>query len=250
MLDTQKAPNQPNQTQLQIMIERGDPLFAQKTRPVVRKSKHVSLVTAKTSSWKKKQITIERRDPLCADNPVGFSSTFNEVDIDFRISGLQHSFLKQAENFRVRELVKKIESHPHRQDLQADLQQNNAYNLVSEKSPEDDPGHGQCRAILSYARQFLKCNAQNAFFAGVKASFTALVGISWEKVSPADIFANDDWMLSQSRTTLSERGDLVVFGTARASTLKIKQIMIERGKPVVGRDASHESGNEQSMLNE
>ena len=42
--------------------------------------------------------------------------------------------MKQAENSRVRELVKKIESHPHRQALQADLQQSNAYNPLSEKS--------------------------------------------------------------------------------------------------------------------
>ena len=42
--------------------------------------------------------------------------------------------MKQAENSRVRELVKKIENHPHRQDLQADLQQNHAYNPFSEKS--------------------------------------------------------------------------------------------------------------------
>ena len=61
-----KVPNQPNQTQIQIMLERGDLLFAQKTRPVPRKSIHVSLVTARTSIWKKTQITIERRDPLFA----------------------------------------------------------------------------------------------------------------------------------------------------------------------------------------
>ena len=42
--------------------------------------------------------------------------------------------MKQAENFRVREFVKKIESHPHRQALQADLQQNNAYNPFSDES--------------------------------------------------------------------------------------------------------------------
>ena len=42
--------------------------------------------------------------------------------------------MKQAENFRVRELVKKIESHPHRQALQADLQQSNDHNPFSEKS--------------------------------------------------------------------------------------------------------------------
>ena len=48
-----------------------------------------------------------------------------EIDIDFRVSGLPHAVVKQAENFRVRELVKKIEGHPHREALQADLQQNN-----------------------------------------------------------------------------------------------------------------------------
>ena len=58
----------------------------------------------------------------------------NEVDIDFRILGLPHSVVKQADNYRVRELVKQIENHPHRQALQQDLQQNNAYNPFSEKS--------------------------------------------------------------------------------------------------------------------
>ena len=42
--------------------------------------------------------------------------------------------MKQAENFRVRELVKKIENHPHRQSLQRDLQQNKAYNPFSTTS--------------------------------------------------------------------------------------------------------------------
>ena len=35
------------------------------------------------------------------------------VDIDFRVSGLPHAVLRQAENSRVRELANKIESHPH-----------------------------------------------------------------------------------------------------------------------------------------
>ena len=56
------------------------------------------------------------------------------MDIDFIISGLPHSVVKQSGNSRVRELVKKIENHPHREALQADLQQNNAYNQFSEKS--------------------------------------------------------------------------------------------------------------------
>ena len=56
----------------------------------------------------------------------------NEVDI-FRIPGLPHAVVKQAENARVRKLVKKIENHPHRQVLQQDLQQNDAYKPFSEK---------------------------------------------------------------------------------------------------------------------
>ena len=57
-----------------------------------------------------------------------------EVDIDFRVSGLPHAVVKQAENSRVRELVKKIESHPHKI---------NANNPFCEKSKKmiKDMGH-------------------------------------------------------------------------------------------------------------
>ena len=44
--------------------------------------------------------------------------------------------MKEAETFRVQELVKKIESHPHRDALQADSQQNNVYNPFSNNSKE------------------------------------------------------------------------------------------------------------------
>ena len=57
-------------------------------------------------------------DPVRTERPVGCeqSELFTqreEIDIDFRVSGLPHAVVKQAENFRVRESVKKIESHPH-----------------------------------------------------------------------------------------------------------------------------------------
>ena len=88
----------------------------------------------------------------------------NEVDIDFRIPGLPHSVVKQAENYRVRELVKKIENHPHRQSLQHDLQQNKTYNPFSTTSKKmiQDMGNVelfelfetnpkmQCKECLSY----------------------------------------------------------------------------------------------------
>ena len=63
---------------------------------------------------------------------IGLFTQHEEIDIDFRVSGLPHAVVKQAENFRVRELVKKIESHPHREALQADLQQINVYNPFSD----------------------------------------------------------------------------------------------------------------------
>ena len=66
--------------------------------------------------------------------PTSLFTQLEEIDIDIRVSGLPHAVVKQAENFRVRELVKKIESHPHRKALQTDLQQNNVYNPFSDDS--------------------------------------------------------------------------------------------------------------------
>ena len=57
-----------------------------------------------------------------------------EHEIDFRVPGLSHAVLKEADHLRVQELVKKIEDHPHREALHADLQQNNVYNPFSKNS--------------------------------------------------------------------------------------------------------------------
>ena len=75
------------------------------------------------------------------------STQLEEVDIDFRVPGLSHEVVKEAEHFRVQELVKKIESHAHREALQADLQQNNAHNPVSNNSKAMIREFGQCRVI-------------------------------------------------------------------------------------------------------
>ena len=72
--------------------------------------------------------------PVKSGQSIGLFTHREEIDIDFRVSGLPHAVVKQAENFRVRELVKKIESHPHREALQADFQQNNVYNPFSDDS--------------------------------------------------------------------------------------------------------------------
>ena len=72
--------------------------------------------------------------PVRSGQSIGLFTQREEIDIDFRVSGLPHAVVKEAENFRVRELVKKIESHPHREALQADLQQHNVYNPFSDDS--------------------------------------------------------------------------------------------------------------------
>ena len=50
-----------------------------------------------------------------SEHSIDLVTQREEIDIDFRVSGLPHAVVKQAENFRFRELVKKIESHPHRE---------------------------------------------------------------------------------------------------------------------------------------
>ena len=61
-----------------------------------------------------------RTGRLVCEKPPGFTQC-EDTDIDFRVSGLPPAVVKQAKNFRVRELVKKIASQPHRRALQADF---------------------------------------------------------------------------------------------------------------------------------
>ena len=54
--------------------------------------------------------------------------------LDFRIQGLLHSTVEEAEHVRVRELLTRIESRPHRDELRTDLMKDNVYNPFSENS--------------------------------------------------------------------------------------------------------------------
>ena len=51
-------------------------------------------------------------------------------------------------------------------------------------------------------------------------------------MNPAETFTNSDWMLSESRTTPSERGDLVVLGTAKLRHRKSISWPTTRGRDV------------------
>ena len=57
-----------------------------------------------------------------------------EHEINFRVPGLSHAVVNEAEHLRVQGLMKRIVNHHHREALHADLQQNNVYNLFSKNS--------------------------------------------------------------------------------------------------------------------
>ena len=49
--------------------------------------------------------------PVESEQSIGLFTQREEIDIDFSVSGLSHAIVKEAERFRVQELVRRIESH-------------------------------------------------------------------------------------------------------------------------------------------
>ena len=109
--------------------------------------------------------------PVESEQSIGLFTQREQIDIDFRVSRLPHAVVKQAENFRVRELVKKIESHLHREAFRADLQQNNAYNPFStnRKRWVENLGNVELFYLCNFCNTIPKVQcSQNAFFIGIK----------------------------------------------------------------------------------
>ena len=146
----------------------------------------------------------------------------NKLIMDFRIPGLPHSVVKQAESSRIRELVKKIENHPDRHALQQDLQQNRAYNPFSAKSKKmiKDVGNGelfelfekdpktQCKEFLSYwSEGIVKCTC----------------GHLLKETVAIEVSLNVHWTFFQFQNTSSRREDLMA--TDMGKLQKIKNII-------------------------
>ena len=68
-------------------------------------------------------------------------------EIDFRIQGLPHSAVQEHDHIRkeaVQKWIHQFETHPNKEALQADLEQNRAFNPVIEQSKEmNDLLHGK-----------------------------------------------------------------------------------------------------------
>ena len=73
---------------------------------------------------------IEEEDQTRTVRPV----KVEELDIDFRVPGLSHALCERSITSPSSRACQKIESHPHREALQADSQQNNVYNPFSNNS--------------------------------------------------------------------------------------------------------------------
>ena len=155
-----------------------------------------------------------RKERPVYEQPLGLFTQCEDKDIDFRVSGLPHAVVKHAENFRVRELVKKIASHPHRQALQADLQQIDAYNPLSDGSKVmiRDLGNAE---LFDLCETIPKVQCSECLLYWNQGVVYCTCGQLSKEKNPANIFTNGDWMLSQSGTTSSRRCDLEVLGTAK-----------------------------------
>ena len=106
----------------------------------------------------------ENRDIASFNTDNEFNRAISEEDIDFNIPGLPHSAVKRSHGVNVRNLIQKIENHPHRQALQCDLQQRQQFNPFSKESKDmireagnielcellDVQPKAQCKICLSY----------------------------------------------------------------------------------------------------
>ena len=86
---------------------------------------------------------VERQDALEVHREITTLNTDNELtrerieeDMDFKIPGLSHSIVKQLQSASVRELIQKVENHPHRHALQRDLRQSQSLNPFSQESKQ------------------------------------------------------------------------------------------------------------------
>ena len=120
--------------------------------------------SSSTHIVKEQFVPEENRDIASFNADIEFNRAVDEENIDFNISGVPNSTVKQSHGVNVRSLIQKIENHPQRQALQSDLQQHRQFNPFSKESQDvikaagntelcellDVEPKAQCKACLSY----------------------------------------------------------------------------------------------------
>ena len=138
LLEAARTPNELNQNPKPKYQVRRDPCVERR-----RKSRNVPSLIATLlikRNMTMSQIQRQRGDPYVDTNPQNVACWhpnmlkmikqvrgdpywwIKEHKLDFRVPGLSHALVKEAEHLRVRELVKRIENHHHREALHAGLQ--------------------------------------------------------------------------------------------------------------------------------
>ena len=120
--------------------------------------------TAQVHTVKEQFAPEENRDIASFNTDNEFNRAINEENIDFNIPRVPHSAVKRSHGVNVRNLIQKIENHPHRRALQSDLQQHRQFNPFSKESRDvikaagnielcellDVEPKAQCKVCLSY----------------------------------------------------------------------------------------------------
>ena len=123
----------------------------------------MSVTAQKAHTIKEQHAPEVHREIALLNTDNEFNREIIEEDIDFNIPGLPHSTVKQLHCASVRELIQKIENHPHRHALQCD-QQSQPFNPFSQESKQmihevgnielcellDTEPKAQCKVCLSY----------------------------------------------------------------------------------------------------
>ena len=156
--------------------------------------------------------------------------------MDFRVPGLSHAIVKEAQHFRVQKLVQKIESHPHREALQADLQHNSVYNPFrnNSKAMIRQTGNVELFELLEaipkvqYSECFLHWNQEIEYC-------TCEQYLNYNE-SRSKFFTNLDWMHSLSRTTWSSKDVVGIHDRFRRSCLSWITIRHRMDRKKVQRD--------------
>ena len=121
-----------------LQIDQGNLIICLKT-PVLSKltMDQGNLIHRECSSAHtvKEQHALEEHREIASFNTDNeFNRAINEEDIDFNVPGLPHSTVKQLHGASVRELIQKIENHPHRHAHQRELQQSQQFIPFSQES--------------------------------------------------------------------------------------------------------------------
>ena len=120
--------------------------------------------SASTHTVEEQFVPEENRDIASFNADDEFNRAIDEENIDFNIPGVPNSTVKRSHGVNVRNLIQKIENHPHRQALQSDLQQHRQFNPFSKESQDvikaagntelcellDVEPKAQCKVCLSY----------------------------------------------------------------------------------------------------